>query len=451
MINIGNWLDRLQNKQAPVTSHSSYRLNEALEVLRSAKGIDAWLELSTHYNGFIREVAVRELCVQSSPEALVALINRLNDWVPQVRNLALEGLNQYLSISQAQALLFSLDHLMALSQQQRADHGPTLMSVRAVLQSPEIQDEVFAHFLTRQGRTARYLFTLLLEKNFASEQLLRSSLAHRELTVRLAAVSACQELPIAQAAPLLVEAFSKPAAKVQVCVLRALLPLLNNPKPMLCKALLDSSPSIRSLALWAAPRNNIDPLSVLSERVKQGMPTAKRDWLGVLGLAAEISAELDGGWLRKALDCNYASVRRAAVSMLNDDQVPDLLRMLDDSSNRVFRTAVAALNTQPWSSVSTGLAAKLDRDWHNLSVVHRQAILQLKPAWQQLAYLLRRLEAEPVSKALWLNQIDQWCDRQYQIVDPVTSKIEREALVKKLQNLGDVGLIRKESVGRVAG
>jgi len=66
-----------------------------------------------------------------------------------------------------------------------------------------------------------------------------------------------------------------------------------------------------------------------------------------------------------------------------------------------------------------------------------------------VAYLLERLDTEPVAKAFWLRQVEQWCDRQYQIVDPVTSKIERGVLVKKLQGLAAGGLIRSDIVARI--
>lgn len=450
MTSIEKWIDRLRNKQVPASSWSENRRNEALELLKNAKSKETWVELSTHYNGFIREVAVRELCSHPSPQALVALINRLNDWVPQIRDLALVGMNLYLSASQTQALLFALEPLMALAARQRADHGPTLKSLRDVLQSPEIQDEVYANFLTRQGKAARYLFALLLEKNTAPEALLRSALTHRELTVRLAAVSACQELPVAQASPLLLEALSQPGAKVRVCVLRALLPLLDNPRQLLRKALLDASPSIRSLARFEAPRNNVDTLEVLSERVNQDLPAGKRDWLGVLGLAAELNAELDERWLTEALRSSYSTVRHAAVRLLGDDQLPELFEALDDPSDKVFRAAVTALDKQPWNSVRAGLDEKLDLDWHELSTTRRQAILQLKPGWQQVAYLLERLDTEPVVKAFWLRQVEQWCDHQYQIVDPVTSKLERGVLAKKLQSLAAGGFIRSDIVARIA-
>lgn len=450
MSTMRDWLDRVINKQGPTCSWADRRRNEALELLAHVGNDKTWTDLSHHYNGFVREVAVRELCSHTSPDALIALIERLNDWVPQVRNLAATGLQYYLMPSQAQALLVALEPLMNLSSCQRVDHGSTLTTARAVLQSPGIRDEVYKNFLARQGKAARYLFVLLLEVDAAPEALLSSALAHGELTVRLMAISACGKLPVAQARPLLLEALSRRGASVRVRALNALLPLLDDPRQVVREALLDESPSIRNLARWAASRNEIDALEVFTERLNQELPVGKRDWLGVLGLAADLNVELVQQWHAKALRSAYSSVRHAAVKLLRDDQLPDMLEALDDSSEKVFVVALDLLNKQPWARVKDGIDTKLNQNWHGLPAPRRTAILQLRPKWQQVAYLLERLDAEPDTQAFWLRQLNLWCDRQYQIVDPVTSKAEREALVNKLRELAARGLIRSESLARAA-
>ncbi|UVL84954.1 ATP phosphoribosyltransferase regulatory subunit [Pseudomonas sp. B21-028] len=443
------WLDRLRNKQKPTSIWADHRRNEALEALAGAGTHSSWIELSHHYNGFVREIAVRELYAQPSPEALVAMIDRSNDWVPQIRDLAAVGLEHYLSPAHAQALLFAVEPLIALAARQRADHGKTLKAARAVLQSPVIRDEVQANFLTRHGKAARYLFELLLESDSNPEALLRSALFHREVTVRLLAVPACLKLPTTQARCLLLEALSQPGAKFRVWVLRALLPLLGDPRPILCEALLDASASIRSLARWAAPNSEIDPHAVLVDQMKQSMPSKKRDWLGVLGLSAELNVELDPQWQKEALRSGYPTVRRAAIGAVSDAQLPELLKALDDPSNRVFNAAIARLSDQPWALVKPGLDTKMDRDWHDLSVIRRSALLQLRPLWQQAAYLLDRLDAEPTIQAFWLRQLAMWGDGQYQMVDPVTPKIERTVIVERLRELAARGLIGNESIARV--
>lgn len=430
-------------------SWADRRRNEALELIANAGGSVTWVELSQHCNGFVREAAVKGLSAHDSPESLLALIERLNDWVPQVRELASAGVAPYLTTTRAQALLFALDAVMALAMCQRVDHQATVASVREVLQSPDVRQEVYRSFMARQGESARYLFALLLEVAESPDALVRDALAHRELTVRLAAVVVCETLPAGRAVPLLREALPRAAAKVRVRVLRALLPLLDDPRPVLRQALLDASPSIRSLAQWHAPRHNLDATAVLADRLTGEMPTGKRNWLGLLGLAAQLSAELPQAWRRAALRSRYPTVRFAAVRTAGDGASVELLDALDDPSDRVFGEAIVQLDKLPWSTVNAGLSRKLDSDWHALSETRRQAILRLISGWQQLAYLLKRLDAEPVMQVFWLREITQWCDRQYQVVDPVTPKTERELLMARLQSLATAGRVLGKSVARV--
>lgn len=425
------------------------RRAEALELVSQVGNGVTWVDLTSHYNGFVREIAVRELSRASSPDALVALIDRLNDWVPQVRDLAAAGLKLYLTPSQAPALLSALEPLIALAARQRVDHGPTLTAARAVLQSPAIRDEVYRDFLTRQGKAARYLFELLLEHDAQPEALLRCALAHRELTVRLMAVAACRQLPVDQARTLLLEAMSRPGASVRVCVLRALLPLLDDPRAALRDALLDASPGIRAFARWAAPGSGLDATGVLAERLRTDMPDTKKGWLGVLGLANELNVELDMQWLEDALRSGYPTVREAAVLQLRGDQLSHLLQGLDDPSDRVFGAAVERLGKQTWSSVKPELNDKLCQRWHALPAARREAILQLLPRWQQLAFLLARLAAETDVQAFWLRQLALWCDRQYLMVDPITPKVEREALADQLEQLAAQRLLGIDKVQRL--
>ncbi|MBC3779311.1 PBS lyase [Pseudomonas sp. SWRI99] len=437
-----DWLARLSRKQGQPSTYEDYRRNEALEILARFGNTGTWADVSNHSNGFVREVAVRELCRQPSAEALTVLIERLNDWVPQVRDLAAQGLKHYLSPAHTQAWLSALGPLMALAAQRRVDHGQTVSTVRAMLQSADCRDEVYADFLDRQSKAARYLFTLLLESAEVPEALIRNALAHRESTVRLMAVSASLTLPATQSLPLLREAMSRPGAKIRVRVLYALLPLLSDPKPVLREALIDASPAVRNLALWAASRNDVDAHAVLTERLSQPLPTSKQHWLGVLGLATELAVDLPERWHTPALRSTYVTVRQAATRLLRDDQLPELFEALDDPSEKVFAVAGAQLDKVLWPLLRIGLMTKLDRDWHELTSKRRSAIFGLVPTWQQLGYLLERLDTGHAGQTYWLGQIDAWCDRQYLVVDPVTPKTDRAAWQEKLRELTANGQIR---------
>ena len=435
------WLTRLARKQGQPATYEDYRRNEALEILAHFGNTGTWADVSNHANGFVREVAVRELCMQPSAEALVVLIERLNDWVPQVRDLAAAGLQHYFSPAHTQAWLSALEPLMALAAQRRVDHSQTLSTIRAMLQSAECRDEVYTDFLNRQGKSARYLFTLLLENPENCETLLRRALTHRELTVRLMAVSASGTLPADHSLPLLVEAMSYPGGKIRVRVLYALLPLLADPKPVLHEALLDVSPAVRNLALWAAPRNDVDAHAVLAERLSQPLPTSKQHWLGVIGLTRELDSTLPEHWHATALRSAFVTVRQAAARLLRDEQLPALLEALDDPSDKVFSVVVAQLDKVPWSLLIRGLTAKLDQNWHELPLTRRNAIFLLLPTWHQIGYLMGRLATGHAGQTYWIGQIESWCDRQYLAVDPVTPKTEREVLREKIRQLTAKGLI----------
>jgi len=437
-----DWLARLTRKQGQPSTYEDYRRNEALEKLARIGNTGTWAEASRDYNGFVREVAVRELSRQPSPEALAVLIERLNDWVPQVRDLAADALKTYFSPAHVHAWLSALGPLMALQAQRRIDHGPTLTAIHTILQSMDCRDQVYAEFLRQQGKAARYLFALLLEDTQTTQTLLRGALAHRDSSVRLMAVVASQTLPAVQRLPLLLEALPRSGAKVRARVLYALLPLLADPASVLHEALLDASPAVRNLALWAAPSHGIDVQAVLNQRLDQQLPESKPHWLGVIGLASELAAQLPEHWRAQALCCACVSVRRDAVKMLGTEQLPELFAALDDPSEKVFAVAIAQLNEAPWPSIMNDLTAKLDRDWHELTSTRRLAIFRLCPSWQQLKYLLGRLHTGCAGQAYWLEQINRWCDARGAVLDHVTPRAEREMVRKTLGELATAGRLR---------
>lgn len=75
--------------------------------------------------------------------------------------------------------------------------------------------------------------------------------------------------------------------------------------------------------------------------------------------------------------------------------------------------------------------------------------MRLRPKWQQVAYLLARLTREPTEQVFWAEKVNLWCEEQYQIVDPVTSRSERVKLIEQLRGLASRGLISSTNFARV--
>ena len=444
-----DWLERLKSRPASGDYWENRRHHEALEALAACNGESDWLSLTDHSNGFVREVAVRELGELPSPAALAALLERLNDWVPQVRQLACAGVQRYLAAEHAPALLHALPQLMALAERQRADHGQTLAAARTALQAPEVRDTVEAALLARHGKAARFLFALLHDASAQPAALLQMALAHGEMTVRQMAVSACLSLPAEQAVPLLLHALDTPGASVRVKALHALLGLLNEPREMLRGALLDASPAMRSLARWAAPRWQLDAREVLAARLGEALPTRKREWLGVLGQASELQVSLDQTWRHAALRSPMSSVRLAAVASLGDEHLRDQLAMLDDPVDKVFAKAVQGLDKQPWAALAPELDARLDRDWHLLPAARRATLMRLRPCWQQLAYMLRRLDMAGEDRSTWLDLLAHRCARRYLMLDSSTPQAERTRLLERVRELEHSGALPSGSAANL--
>lgn len=449
MKHLKDWLQRLKSRPASDNYWESYRHHEALEVLADCKGEGDWLTLSSHHNGFVREVAVRELSELPSPEALAALLERVNDWVPQVRQLANAGVQRYLVPEHAPALLHALQPLMALAERQRSDHRETLAAARTVLQGAEVRDAALAAFLVKHGKAARFLFDLLLEASDKPTYLLGTALAHREMTVRQMAVSACRSLPAEQAVPLLQSALATPGASVRVKAIHVLLSLLDDPREMLRGALLDASPAVRNLARWAAPRWQLDAGEVLAKRLDAALPKSKREWLGVLGLASELEVSLDERWRAAALSSPMASVRLAALASLGDEHLSEQLAMLDDPVDKVFAKAVEGLDKQPWTTLAPELDARMDRDWHRLPAARKAALMGLRPCWQQLAYMLRRLDNGGDDRSIWLDLLTHRCARRYAMHDSYTPKAERAQLLERVRALENSGALPKGSAANL--
>lgn len=445
-----SWLHRLRGER-PINSYADQQRMNALELIASTAESGTWPELSRHHSGFVREMAVRELSAHPSPEALVALVERLNDWVPQVREQAAAGMQSYLSSEHVSSLLVALNPLMALAARRRADHSVTLTSVRAVLQSPDVRDQVHRSFLTQQSKAACYLFALLLEAGQSPHALLRDGLAHRELNVRLAAVEACETLDSQAAHALLLDALPRSIARVRTRILRALLPALADPKPILQQALLNGSGAVRSLALWEAPRYGLEAKAVLAAQLRGPMPGSRPVWLGVLGLARDLAVELPQVWWQAAIATDYASVRLSAVYAPGERSASMLFGALDDASDKVFNALIVRLGKLPWATLDEPARGWLKLHWHQASPVRREQVLGLLAAWQQLLYLLERLDSEPFLQGDWLEQIARWCDRQYRIIDPYTPKAQQAALKQQLQQLAKLGWLEHRPVARVAG
>jgi hypothetical protein len=436
------WLQRL--KKPGTNSAADYYRGEALLMLEKAKTLEDWCVLSRNYNGFAREVAVRMLAQMPCTQSLLALIERVNDRVAQVRDLAQLGLEEYLQPRYQRELLEALPALVALLNKDRNDHRALVTAVENVLLAAPAHARSLEHLQTLRGRPARFLFVALARaEEVALLPTLQAGLGHQDVSVQREALKTANRLAPEQARTLYLKALEKRGSAVRLLALRGLYELYQAPQQaqaLLNTALLDPSNSIRSFGRWQAQNMQVDLAEFVLQRLQQPMPETKREWLGLLYLAYEVAAPESSSLFVHALKLPSADLRVLALSglrvTLHNSDMSYAMEALNDSSDRVFNCAASILEHRYTAEDLQALLAPMLSDARQLPDPHRvNVLLGLLPGWRQLDYLLRWHEQMQDRPEHWLELIDTWCQRRNGRLDYTTPKSERTALWAQVTNL----------------
>ena len=105
--------------------------------VRPSKSLEQWIEQTRSYSGYERETAIHALRSHRDGSAIPCLLVRANDWVPAVRDAALQALGDFLADKFVTDWISALDSLMALQRARRANHASLLSAVAALLGSPQ--------------------------------------------------------------------------------------------------------------------------------------------------------------------------------------------------------------------------------------------------------------------------------------------------------------------------
>lgn len=397
----------------------------------------SWQSLITCWDGFEREAGLRAVRSEQTRERLSAIIVRLNDWVPQVREAAKLAFGDYLTPTYATWLIAQLPDLLALEKRKREDHSVTLGKLAALLATPECLPLCIPALQSSRGACARLLFQVLAQSMTGDEReaFLITSLHHSDFSVRRLALGNAMELPQASAQRAIAFGLASNSGVLRRLSFLAAIRLQSSRAQLIEAFLTDPSPATRSAALWAAKQYDVDPSQVLHAHLCAGTPTTKAQWLGVLGLAQDLNVPAPQAWLTAALEQSSGDVRALVLDIEGGDRPARLVAAIADPSRPVFEASVKGLRPQPWSTIASAFTRRLDDLWAELSPSRRVALLELMPKWTQAGFLLKQLQSssdEPCA----LEQISVWADTQlYAISDRETSKDERSRVIEQLTAL----------------
>lgn len=403
-----HWLKALNeclerfNRSRDLAAYETGRAR-VLDVLADEAGVtDAEAEarlvyLSRSGDGYLREAAVRQLGRQGrSEDAFRVLIERCNDWVPQVRQAALKSAGMFLDAERRPVVLNALDAVVHLTRKSRGDHAGLVDQVAVFLDQPEHRATVLMHFRKSRGPVAVFLLSRLLRWPEALQaEIARLCTRHKDFLVRSRFLSACEASGMASEAALRAMFADRHPRNRQKAFLALWKLLLADRQTLLERALLDPSGAVRGVALWAAEREAFD-LAAFVAAQRNGETLAPREFSGWLHLLGVLKNPESLPVVVKAFTDIRPGVRHAALSAwvkLSRETAdePTVQAMLDPSpkvaklASQLLRKGKVLLSGEQLLQIGEALEKRGD-------LGRLLAFSQHLGYWERLAWMLELLQ-----------------------------------------------------------
>jgi len=320
--------------------------------------------LTVHSSGWVRELALRALIGRTDRCILPVLRDRLNDWVPQVREQAGKVFSAFLQPEHAQLLVEVLPLFVVLDRRGRADHSPTQAAIRRVLLLPKSRSALRNELSSPSREIRCFCFELLIAAEGPNDALITAGLAAREPAIRAMASRAVLQIPVehpidGHLAAMLASG-DRPLRQVALEVLAARQGV--RAVPTFVSHLFDRSPTLREyarfyLAKFSAP---VVPRTMYRDTIRTGGASLVP---AIDGLAETGVAE-DADLILPMMEHRRVRVRLAALrtfSRLHPDRgMPALLDALDATSARIRRFAMLELTRRRNDLDVGGLVARFE-------------------------------------------------------------------------------------------
>jgi hypothetical protein len=210
------------------------------------------LLLTRHHSGFEREMALRRMLGVHDRAVLLAVIERLNDWVPEVRKAAAGVYQSFLDEARVEELLACIDSLCRLQDKRRADHGALLRKTFDLVLEGRHEAQFVVGFHQIRGKTARALLAEMLDRKPAGWAI-DMARNHTDPSVRAMALRASSRLVDEQARHVLEKALAERSLANRSLALRLLIERFAGTDMAMRAAehcLLVSGNGVRIIARW---------------------------------------------------------------------------------------------------------------------------------------------------------------------------------------------------------
>jgi HEAT repeat protein len=348
---------------------------------------------SFHFSGYVREAAVRALDLQRTGKELPFLLIRLNDWVPQVREAAVQAVASRVEAAYAGHLLANIGLVYKLRVCGRVEKK-FVDGICDLLKRPESKEGLMAGTTSKDKTVRQISFQLAAEAEPSIRaEIVSAAMSSSDSIARAWAVRhilpdvSPEDLPRV-IEPLLRDRFM-PVRRTALWYAATKRPDIA--KQMVRTALLDDSASMRETArqfLHVAAVENIREF--YSDAMKGGEPKTLAAAIRGIGETGNVA---DVPLVFSFLSSPITKIRRAAVYSIGrldvEGQMPKLVTRLSDTSPSISRVALKALRPKA-RAIPIAELEQLFTDGGEFHV-RRNALILIMAAekWKRLPGLLK--------------------------------------------------------------
>jgi len=279
---------------------------------------------SQDYSGYTRERAVREWATHKEPIAVWFLIDRLSDWVPQVRSAAWNTLQLYMTPeyhSQFFERFYWIDRLLSKGNIDSVRFGEELVSfVLSFAFSPELERHLKDHDIRNWNCYVKHAIHGLLKTDHT---LLKIVCNDSSLSIRSAAIRVFDDLQEDQRETILTDMIRDPAQPIRIRALYYVVKHIDREgyEQKIYRTAADVSPSIRETARFYLCGKITDWRAYYWERLDSdqladNLKINRRQTLGCLGGFTEFAVDADLPLLEQIIQIDDNKAKTIALETI---------------------------------------------------------------------------------------------------------------------------------------
>lgn len=376
---------------------------------------------SFHRNGYVREAAVRHLSNMRDGDELPFLLIRLSDWVPQVRSVAEQAVEQRCNPAYLQHFV---DNIALLERQKQRQRGGSrrfelLGRITSMLAQSQNRKVLFDGLQHQDYEVRRTCLKLLIEtRGSDSVEIIRRIMRDNDVTNRRAAVELTNDLSLHEKLSVLPQLLADKAPSVRRLALNALCETRGaESRPLLEAALLDKSNVVREYARWKLTK--LEAPIDFRQFYLDGLRRSRSDQVIAAATAGlgETGRPEDAPVILPLVDHQQVRIRKAAIRALArldaSNYAEVFLRLLANDSPGVSSAAEAALEDTIYELGGDVLwdCLTATSSWHVKRNVVR--LLNRISKWDRISYLLLATSLGDGSvQELALKYVQAW-EQQY--------------------------------------